>query len=149
MRPLSNFIVVICFFVLAPPTAFSNPGKHTLEQKLFHIESDALKKGILHIHLPVSHPKCLAIRSPEGEWYVLQNSDESIKVMSQVDFDSTTEMKFNIAELKGVTWRESEKVAERIFTISGNYLIYFADNLETEPENTYSFQETIYFKKRE
>lgn len=148
MRHLKAIVVFASLVILASCSLSSTQSDSQAGSRVFHIDKEALDKGMLRIHLPKPHPKCLSIRSPEGEWYVLQDSSESIEVMPQVDFDSTTEMEFNIAELKGVSWKESEKVTERIFTISGNYLIYFADNLETEPENTYSLQETIHFKKR-
>jgi hypothetical protein len=148
MRHLKVITVFVSLIILASCSLSSAPGDNQAGSGLFHVDKEALDRGILRIHLPQPHPKYLSIRSPKGVWYVIQDSDESIKVIPQVDFDTTTDMNFKIAELRGVTWRESKKVTDLVFQSSGNYLIYFADNLETEPENTFSLQESIYFKRR-
>ena len=64
--------------------------------------------------------------------------------MPQHQFDSVNTMKFDIKTLQGTTWRESKKTVDTIFKAPGKYLVYFADNLETEPENTSSFQALIH-----
>ncbi len=92
-----------------------------------------------------AHCGDLAIQNPNGVWFVLQDAEDSIEVMPQDDFDSINVMEFEVSELKGVTWKDSKKVSDRVFTSQGSYLIYFSDNLETEPENTFSLQETVYF----
>lgn len=142
-----RYFNIIMFSCLAFLASCSASNALQTASTPFTIEKEAINKGILRIHLPENRPKCLAIQSPNGEWYVLQDSEESIEIMPQERFDLTKEMEFKINELKGVTWKESKKVDELIFKTSGNYLIYFADNLETEPENTFTLQETISFKK--
>ena len=57
-------------------------------------------------------------------------------------------MEFQIEKLYGVTWRESKRVTELIFKKPGTYLVYFADNLETESDSTFSLQKAVKLEKR-
>ena len=125
----------------------SNSKVSPPEARTFYIEEEALDKGLLRIFLPEKTPKNLSIQTPKGEWFVLQDYEESIETMPQIRFESVEIMEFHIEKLKGVTWRNSKKTTDLIFKIPGNYLIYFADNLETEPENTFSLQGVINFKR--
>ncbi len=111
----------------------------------FLINEDALSEGILRIHLPSQHPKNFSIETPNGDWFVLQDSQANIELMPQAQFDSSTRIELVLADIKGTTWRSSVRAEEIIFKISGKYKIYFADNLETEPENTFSFMQEITF----
>ncbi len=110
------------------------------------VQKEALNKGILRIHIPIDKPKSLAIRNPSGEWFVLQSQEESIEVMPQRLFDSVDKMEFKFETLEGVVWRGAVKSTELVFKKSGEYLIYFANNLETEPDNTYFLQDIINVK---
>jgi hypothetical protein len=49
---------------------------------------------------------------------------------------------------KGIRYDENkgEQIEEKVFTIPGKYILYFADNTETEPENTFFRERTITFK---
>lgn len=110
------------------------------------VDEAALSNGILRIFLPEEVPKKLAIQTPKGEWFILQEAEEAIEIMPQARFESVNIMEFKIDKLIGTTWRESRRVTELVFKYPGNYLVYFADNLETEPENTFCLQQTIRFK---
>ena len=77
---------------------------------------------------------------------MLQDAEASIEIMPQARFDQIETMEFEVETLKGVTWRDSARVTERVFTTPGDYLVYFADNLETEPENTFSFQASVRYR---
>lgn len=134
--PVYAFLAIIVSCSLPPNP--DNPKSYK-----FDVEEKALETGVLRIFLPEKTPKSLAIKTPDGEWFVLQDSEESIEIMPQARFESVKIMEFQIEKLKGVTWRESKRITELVFKASGNYLVFFADNLETEPENTYSFQKII------
>lgn len=116
--------------------------------RAFYIEDKALDEGVLRIHIPMHAPKNLAIKTPNGEWFVLQDSEESIEIMPQKIFESSITLEFKVEKLQGVIWRDSKRVTDLIFKTPGIYLIYFADNLETEPENTFSLQESIKFEPK-
>jgi len=142
-----KLIVFTCLSAIVSCSLSSNSEQSAYKPNIFAVEEGALSKGILRIYLPEEAPKNLAIQTPSGEWFVLQESEESIEIMPQARFESLKIMEFKIEKLKGVTWRESKRVTELVFKYPGDYLVYFADNLETEPENTFSLQETIGFKK--
>lgn len=140
-------ILVSCIIVITSCSSQSNSTNQNVELNAFYIEEKALSENILRIHLPDEKPKCLSIKTPSGEWFVLQDHQESIEIMPQALFDSTNKLEFKIKNLEGTIWRESKKTTDLIFKSSGKYLIYFANNLETEPENTFSLQKIINYKK--
>lgn len=144
----TNYLVLIIVVVLSSCSLSTSQNYNPRKSLSFEIDEKALNDGILRISLPPLVPKNMAIQSPTGEWFVLQDSDESIEFMPQDRFESTKFMEFQLNELKGVTWRESAKVIDKVFQSTGTYLIYFADNLETEPENTFSLQKSITLKKQ-
>jgi len=112
----------------------------------FSIKEELIKTDILKIHLPENRPKNLSIMNPSGKWFIIQSSDDSIEYMPQNKFAKEYTIEFRISKLEGVTWREGKKYLEPVFTEYGEYLIYFADNLETEPENTFNFSKRIHYK---
>ena len=138
-------IIITCLAVVSSCSFSSNSYKTLNNPNTFAVDEAAFNKGILRIFLPDQVPKNLAIRTPSGEWFILQESEESIESMPQARFESVKIIEFKIKELKGTIWRDSRKVTELIFKYPGSYLVYFADNLETEPENTFSLQKIIIF----
>ncbi len=50
------------------------------------------------------------------------------------------------SQLKGVVWKNGQRLVRKVFNTPGKYFIYLADNLETEPENTFSFEGTVTLK---
>ena len=113
-----------------------------------NIDTMALNEGVLRISLPSEVPRNLAIQAPSGDWFVVQESAESIEIMPQKEFESSREFNLKLDELYGTTWRNSKKFRELIFKSTGTYLIYFANNLETEPENTFSLKKRIQYKNK-
>jgi len=96
---------------------------------------------------PKLHPRKLSVRSPSGKWYSIQDSDEGVFIISSKEYNSATELKINPKTLKGITWINGKKVKEKVFQENGEYLVYMANNLETEPENTFHFSVSIIFGK--
>lgn len=141
----TNFLILLFIPLIYSCSSDNSSEKKTRTDKAFYIEKSLVKKGLLRIHVPEKRPKNLAIQDPNGAWFVLQDSDDKIETMPQEEFDSINIMEFETDKLKGVTWINANKVNKLIFTSQGKYLIYFADNLETEPENTFSLQENIVF----
>ena len=143
----TKFIIFYFLVIIASCSLSYNQDNLKYKLNSFDVDDQALNEGILRIYLPEEVPKNLAIQAPNGEWFVLQESENSIEIMPQMDFESAKLMEFRIEKLKGVTWRESKRFTELIFKSPGTYLIYFADNLETEPTNTFSLQKSVSFKK--
>lgn len=112
------------------------------------VDKSALISGVLRLSLPEDHPRNMSIKTPNNDWYIIQDSDASILFFSQEEFDKTKNIEFDINSLKGVVWREGRRIVEQVFTVSGEYLIYFANNLETEPENTFSMSIAVDYQKR-
>ncbi len=142
--PPFNRIVCLFFLVL---TACTSAPPVISPQAAFDVDERALTQGILRITLPEHAPKNFAIQAPTGQWFVLQEADEAIEIMPQAQFEAMQQLEFEIKRLQGVTWKEGRKVTEQVFSQPGRYTIYFADNLETEPENTFSFQKIVHYTR--
>lgn len=110
------------------------------------VDSNALNSGILEVSLPEKHPKNLSIKTPNDEWYILQDPSVPVAVIPQAKFESTLLLELDVRILKGIVWRNGEKIEDLVFSVNGEYFIYFADNLETEPENTFSMGITVDFE---
>ncbi|AXX92800.1 hypothetical protein CPU12_12570 [Malaciobacter molluscorum LMG 25693] len=133
-----KFIALL--FVVFLGFSFVHSSSNELE-----VDKNALKNKILKINLPKVLPNNLAIKTPSDEWFILQDVSQAIQLFPQEKFKSLKVLELNMKELKGITWRDSKEVKDFIFKESGNYIIYFADELETEMDNTFNLQETIYY----
>lgn len=97
----------------------------------------------LIIKLGDPHPNHLLVYSPEGYVYYF--------VKSKGLFDENifkTELVIDPMIFKGIRYNENtgEKIEELVFATPGTYQLYFANNTETEPENTFSLERSIIFK---
>ncbi|RXK01195.1 hypothetical protein CRU98_01735 [Arcobacter sp. CECT 8986] len=117
---------------------------HSSSEEL-EVDKSALKNNILKINLPKVLPNNFAIKTPSDEWFILQDVSQGIQLFPQEKFKSLKVLELNMKDLKGITWRDSQEVKDTIFKESGNYIIYFADELETEMDNTFNLQQTIYY----
>ena len=102
-----------------------------------------LNKNELKIHGKSELPKGLMVKSPSGIFYYLVDLDSGIQ---HLDYKGNTEVTITISSQLGTYWEEGKRLTDIIFVSSGEYLIYFANNLETEPENTYSLQKTVHIE---
>lgn len=102
--------------------------------------------AILTISLPPERPKNIAIRTPSDVWYIIQNAEEDISFLDDKVYNSSPNIDISVASLKGVVWENGEKKIQAVFTQPGAYTIYIADNLETEPENTFHFMKKVTLK---
>lgn len=98
------------------------------------------------LSFPLKHPAKLAIKDPNNNWFVIHEDGVTTKLITTQQYLKATSLHFKLAELKGVTWINGKKVERNVFTVSGEYMIYMADNLETEPENTVYLTTTINYK---
>jgi hypothetical protein len=99
------------------------------------------------ITLPKPHPKGWAVKTPDGKWIYLQDSSKkSLTLSNQYEpgvFESKFEIKLNTKQLKGTIWKNGKAFVVHVFQKPGTYLLYFADNLETEPENTFFIRQKV------
>ena len=112
---------------------------------LYRVEPAALHKGgEATLYLPAEHPAQLAVMNPAGDWiYVV---DPYYHITYFKDFKSSTVFPFHVNELQGVAFQDGKPVRTLVFVQSGKYLVYVADNLETEPENTFSWSIEVEYK---
>ena len=127
-----------------------------IESKYPQEEQGALKSSprvlyrgdILTLTMPAQHPQGLAIKNPADDWYYIQDPTAPSQLMGKEDFSRLTHLVIPTAELEAVRWIGGRAEKAKVFTQTGEYLIYMADNLETEPENTFHFMATVYYYGR-
>jgi len=97
----------------------------------------------LTIVLKEPHPKHLLIYSPEEYVYYFMNSKREFDEIIFKD-----KLVIDPLNFKGIRYDEhsGEPIEELVFTTPGEYLLYFADNTETEPDNTFFTERSIRFK---
>ena len=66
--------------------------------------------------------------------------------MTAQQYSQATSLKLRVGDVSGVTWIDGKKTEKKIFRVPGDYMIYMADNLETESENTFYLTTTIKYK---
>lgn len=108
-----------------------------------YINADLFKKGILNIRLPEKRPQKMAIQSPSGEWFVLQDPTARIAIMPQASFATNDKLEFELRLIRGITSRNGVASKEHVFEEPGVYRIYFADNLDAQSDSTFSMEETV------
>ena len=97
----------------------------------------------LIIKLGDPHPNHLLIISPEGNvYYFYKTKDGSDEVVF------SKELVIDPTSFKGIRYDETTgyQIEEIVFRTPGYYILYFANNTETEPENTFSFERRITFQ---
>ena len=97
----------------------------------------------LIIKLSDTHPDHLLIYSPEGYiYYFLSDKDADDELIFG------KELTIDPLIFKGVRYdaNTGEPIEELVFTTPGKYELYFANNTETEPENTFFRERRIAFR---
>jgi hypothetical protein len=97
----------------------------------------------LIIKLGDPHPNHLLIYSPKGYIYYFFNTKDAF---DEVIFKN--ELVLDPLSFKGIRFDENtgEQIEELVFKTQGEYRLYFANNTETESENTFSLERSITFK---
>ena len=88
----------------------------------------------------------MSIKSPSGEWFVVHEESEKVYFLPQDEFSCATSAQKKVTEITGVKWIDGKRVIAPVFNAPGEYLIYMADNLETEPENTFYLTGTVTYR---
>lgn len=105
------------------------------------------KSDTLSIILPIPHPKELAIKAPNGTWFYLhvENEGATEMLMPKEKFAALKELELDTDKLKARYWDDGKARRGTVFVETGTYLIYMANNLETEPDNTLHFSSLIQY----
>jgi hypothetical protein len=97
----------------------------------------------VRIKLGDPHPNHLLIYSPEGYiYYFMKAKGASDEVIFK------KELVLDPLSFKGIRYDENtgEQIEEKVFTTPGKYILYFANNTETESENTFFLERSITFE---
>ena len=108
------------------------------------------KNDTLSITLPIPHPKELAVKTPNGKWFYLhvENEGDSEMLMPKEEFAKLKRLDLDTGKLEARYWDDGKAMRGKVFVETGAYLIYMADNLETEPDNTLHFSSIIQYNNR-
>lgn len=121
-------------------TQQNNPLQLTISPQEINIDQ------IFTIRVPELHPSSISIRDPMGIWHVVHNSEEKIFILPEHEYVKARKIDITPSKLMGISWINGKKLEGLVFGLSGEYLIYMADNLETEPDNTFHFMGKVFLK---
>ncbi len=144
----NRFALLLISVLVASCTIVNNGPVHIEGEK---ISFGAIPKEIVFgntftIILPESRPSGMSIRDPIGVWYIIHDPNEGIFHLKESEYSTSGSLEISTTLIKGVIWKDGKKTDARVFTVPGEYIIYFADNLETEPENTFSLMTSVILK---
>ena len=124
----------------------SKPETKQSDQETFAVKPEQVsKQDTLTLTLPKKHPTKISVKSPNGTFYIIHSEEDNIALIPYEKVDSAKSIKIPLLSTIGLTWIEGKKTQEKVFKVPGRYLIYMADDLETEPENTFHFMQSIEF----
>jgi len=121
------------------------------DDEILKFNSKILYKGDeISISLPLPHPKELAIKSPNGTWFYLhvENEGDSEMLMPKEKFAALKQLNLDTSKLEARYWDNGKAMRGKVFGVTGAYLIYMADNLETELDNTLHFSSIIQYNDK-
>jgi len=91
---------------------------------------------VLHVKMPQNHPKHMVIHPPYGPTIWLVGGFGKFHLYDEPEFKGMTEFTLTKNTL-GQSWDDGRDVTTSVFPVIGEYELYVADNIETEPDNTY------------
>ncbi len=111
------------------------------------LSADTLRPGAaVMLRLSEKHPGRMAIIDPDDRYFYIQDP-ESSRLMEPAAFAKAREITID-ATLTGLYYDDGKARTGAVFTKSGAYTIYLADNLETEEENTNGLRLNLWFRKK-
>jgi len=140
--------LILLFLLLITACVANDKHDTVIESSALQASPDAFLQGeSVLLTFPQKHPKNLAVRNPDGIWYSIHSPDDEVSILTLDDYNTMTELVLHTQTLEGIAWINGVKRKEKVFEVKGEYLVYMADNLETEPENTFYFMTKIIFNK--
>ena len=135
---MKSFIPIVLFLLVS-----CSPKEVTIDFRDIDDSFSFSSNTRLIIKLEDPHPNHLLIYSPKGYIYYFF---ETKGVFDEVIFKK--ELVIDPLSFKGTRFNENtgEEIEELVFTTQGKYGLYFANNTETEPENTFFTERSITFK---
>jgi len=150
MKKIALLFALILFTVALTEASASQLEKKYPDknQGAFSVSPRVFNKGQkLKVKFSKDHPKSLAIKSPSNEWFYLVYNVKGVKsIVPPNQFAKMTEIDLDVANLKATAFIDGKEKNVPVFDKPGEYWIYLADNLETEPENTNAIWIEVYFK---
>ena len=149
MKTIINTFILSCLALLSigcVEIKAVTAEKHNEVEHFFIDSSELTKNDVITINLPKLRPKNLAIVDSNGQFFIIQSSEAGVLMMPEEKFSLLKVLKIPIKNTEGTIWINGQKSKKVIFAKAGKYKIYFADNLETEPENTFNFSAHITVK---
>ena len=117
--------IIIIFILLAIGTVSASP---------IECVQDKTSKTIL-ITMRVPHPKHALVYRPDGSTVWLQTSTDFVHEQTS-DFGNLSKWQITSSTV-GTVWIDGKATTQKVIKGKGVYHLYIAENLETEPENTY------------
>lgn len=115
--------------------------------KTFSVDKQIVSStDTIRISLPESFPSKLSIQSPDGQLYIIHSEEDQIALLPYKAFKTATFIDIPVSSVKGVAWIDGNKLQEKVFKRKGKYKLYMANNLETEPDNTFHFKKGVEFR---
>jgi hypothetical protein len=99
------------------------------------IDCKVTDESTVIVTMEIPHPNHALVYRPSGETVWLQTSSEYIH--KQVPNFSEIKTWIISSESKGTVWVNGKATVQPIIKGKGKYHLYIAENIETEPENTY------------
>ena len=105
---------------------------------VYQVEPSVVTAGdTVTLRFPEDHPRDLSVVTPNKSFFYLIETEDGYSAFGDTDISSP--LRFQVNELKGRIYRDGPAVIEPVFREQGTYQFYFAENMETEPENTAHF----------
>jgi|GEM_PF-1923176 len=113
----------------------SNEGPDVVPERICPLEEISITE-------PTGLNLSLAVRTPDGFHLILADHGFATVVPN---YWSAHSVSLPARDLIGFDYNEDGPYIRPVFEVSGIYEFYFAENLETEPENTISFTRRVEF----
>ena len=134
---VSNLIVALVVVLLSPALVAGDMSRPTSEL----CSPAKINLGdLLTIRIPDPSLVEMAVSDPLGRWFYLQGSDVIQPLLDERQFAEAEKITLDTSTLGGTLYEDGRRVQSLVFTMPGQYTVSLADNLETEPENAFSFE---------
>ncbi len=129
----TNIFVILAFSILTESLISEKNNKFQISPIQFR------KNDVIEIRIPHKPPMETAIIRPDGE---VVYTDVFFK---KVGYPSIKNLKLKVNDIYGYVYIDGNETKTKVFKMKGKYEFYFADNLETETDNTYSISFFVHF----